>query len=310
MKSRLGLPSASVRRPAERIAGADRWETSVAVARKAASSARTVVVVSGHDANLVDGLVAGPFARSLGAPVLLVQHNGLPEATRAELLRRRADRAFVVGGPGAVGDATVAQMRALGISVERLAGADRYATASAVAARMGAPSQTAVVASGEAGSLVDALASSGPAAALARPILLVRRDSVPPSTAKVLRDLGIRGTTCVGGAGVLSERVRQALPACYRAGGDDRWQTAAAVARTFRPLVSTSSVTVTSGRDANLVDALGAGTLGHLVLLAPGTSLAASIRGWLQETPSIVRLRVVGGTGAVSGSVLRRMRDA
>lgn len=310
LRTRLGLPSTWVRRAEVRLAGADRWATSVAVARQAFPTGRTVVIVSGNDANLVDGLVAGPLARSLQAPVLLTGKDSLPSAVRAELVRRGANRALLVGGDGVVSAQVERQLSDLGIGVERVAGADRYATAAAVARRMGAPRTTAVVASGEAGSLVDALAASGPAAATGRPILLVSRDDVPPVTAKALRDLGVTGSTCVGGTGVLSERVRTALPACFRAGGDNRFDTAVAVARAFRSLVPSNEVAVVSGSNENLVDALGAGTLGHLVLLAPRGELTAGTKAWLQQTPTIARLKVVGGTGAVTPSAVMRMREA
>lgn len=309
LRSRLGVPSTWVRRAQVRLAGVDRWATSVAVGRQAFPTGRTVVLVSGNDANLVDGMVAGPLARSLKAPVLLVGKDSLPAAVRAELVRRGADRAVVVGGDGVVTSTVLKQLDDLGIGVERVAGTDRFSTATAVARRMG-PRAAAVVASGEAGALVDALSASGPAAATGRPILLVRRDDVPEVTAKALRDLGVTGATCVGGTAVLSERVRAAVPSCFRAGGDDRYATAVAVAHAFRNLVPATGVTVVSGSNANLVDALGAGPLGQLVLLAPRGEPTAEMTAWLQRNPTITRLDIVGGSGAVTPTAVLAMREA
>ena len=309
LRTRLGLPSSWVSRPAIRVAGADRWSTSVEVAQRASPTGRTVVIVSGRDANLVDGLVAGPLAHSLAGPVLLVGPT-IPSAIRAELIRRAADHAIIVGGPGAVSDSVAADLGTLGIAVERVSGADRYATAAAVATRVGAPSRAAIVASGEPGSLVDALSASGPASALQRPIVLVQRDSVPAATSAVLQTLGVTVTTCIGGTGVISEAVRTALPTCSRAGGADRWDTAVAVADAFSGLVPATKVTVTGGRNANLVDALGAGSMGQLVLLVPPTAPPASVVAWLQKSYSILGLEVVGGTGAVPDIAVQGMRNA
>jgi len=308
-RSRLALPSSWVNRPAERVAGADRWSTAVEVAQRASPTGRTAVIVSGLDANLVDGLVAGPLAHSLAAPILLVGRT-IPAATRAELIRRTADHAIIVGGVGAVPEAVVADLGTLGITVERVSGGDRYATAAAVAIRVGAPSKAAIVASGEPGSLVDALSASGPASALQRPIVLVQRDSVPAATSAVLATLGVTVTTCIGGTGVLSDAAMAALPACSRAGGSDRWETAVAVANAFSGLVPATQVTVTGGRNANLVDALGAGSMGQLVLLVPPTTPPASVLTWLQKSYTILGLTVVGGTGAVPAIAVQGMRDA
>lgn len=309
LRTRLGLPSSWVNRPAIRVAGADRWSTAVEVAQRSSPTGRTVVIVSGLNANLVDGLVAGPLARSLGAPVLLVGAT-IPAATRAELIRRTADRAVIVGGPSAVSEAVAADLGTLGITVERVSGADRYATAAAVAIRVGAPSMAAIVASGDSASLADALSASGPASALQRPIVLVQRDWVPAATSAVLQTLGITVTTCIGGTGVISEAVRTALPTCSRAAGADRWETSVAVANAFSGLVPATKVTVTGGRNANLVDALGAGSMGQLVLLVPPTAPPASVVAWLQKSYSILGLEVVGGTGAVPDIAVQGMRTA
>ena len=109
---------------------------------------------------------------------------------------------------------------------------------------------------------------------------------------------------------MISEAVRTALPGCSRAAGADRYGTAVAVSDAFHALVPATEVTVTGGLDANLVDALGAGSLCHLILLAPRSAPPASVVAWLQRTPAITRLDVVGGTGAVSALVIQGMRNA
>lgn len=310
LRSRLALPSTWVRRAASRVSGADRYATAVSVGRRSSPSGRTVVLVNGTDANLVDGLVAAPLARSLGAPVLMVRRDGIPDVVLSELTRRQATRAVVVGGEGAVSSAVVASLTARGMSVERLAGPDRYATAAAVARQVGPGGGSVFVASGESASLVDALSAAGPAAALARPVLLVRRDSVPAATAAVLGELSTTSATCVGGAGVISEAVRAALPACTRASGADRYATAVAVADALRGAVPQARVTVASGRTSNLVDALAAGALGQTTVLVPADTVPAPVRSWLQRTAGISALDVVGGAAVVPDPVVKALREA
>lgn len=170
------LPSARV----ERVSGADRYATSAALSAHAiaAAAAPLVFIAPGHA--FPDALAAGPIAGQAGGPVLLVRQDRLPPATATELVRLRARQAVVVGGESVVGPAVVAALMGLGITVERVAGPDRFATAAAIAARFRPTATDAVVATGLA--FPDALAAVPLAASLGAPILLVRPDSTPPPT--------------------------------------------------------------------------------------------------------------------------------
>jgi len=133
--------------------GSDRYATGAAVARTASDGEanvpaevdgmRTAFLVSGIAAT--DGLAAAPLAYAenrspiLGKfPLLLTQPDVLSVTTRDALLsitggNRPIQQVIIVGGPGAVSDAVLSQVRALGISARRISGADRQATAVAVA---------------------------------------------------------------------------------------------------------------------------------------------------------------------------------
>lgn len=291
-----------------RLRGADRFATSVAIGRASAPSARTAVVVSGEDGHLVDGLVAAPLARAKGAPLLLTTAGSLPASVVADLQARGVTRVWVVGGSSVVSPAVESALRGLGAEVTRLQGADRYATAAAVAREVGSAG-TAVVASGEDEHLVDALAAGGAAAGAHRPILLVRHDAVPEPTAQVVRDLGLRGVTVVGGTGSVSDAVAADLPGAYRAAGADRYATAAAVATAFRSLVDPSRVVVSSGVGTNLVDALPGGALGQLTLLTAPARLSEATRAWVAGQ-AVSTGTVLGGTAAVSDSALLDLAQA
>jgi putative cell wall-binding protein len=78
----------------ERLSGPDRYATAVAVGRRFFPAGQSVVLAVGD--NFPDALAAGPFAASLGAPLLLTQATSSPAATRADLDQRQsADRYFV-----------------------------------------------------------------------------------------------------------------------------------------------------------------------------------------------------------------------
>ena len=153
---------------------------------------------------------------------------------------------------------------------------------------------------------MDAVAASGPAARLNRPILLVSKDSVPAVTASTLKLLSITAATVVGGPGVISESARVALnlAATPRVAGADRFATAAEITRVFSSLVGTETMAVASGLDANLVDALAGGAMGRLTLLIKPTSVPAPALAQLRAK-AVGQVHVLGGPGAVSTATLR-----
>jgi len=292
-----------------RLAGADRYLTAIAVGKEAAPSSTEAVLVSGHQSALVDGLVAAPLASNRGAPLLLTAPTTLTASTRSELQRRGTRTVWVVGGTGAVSNTVITQLRNAGVTtVHRLSGPDRYATAAAVAARVGAPQRRAVLASGT--SLVDAATAGGAAAAADRPVLLTQRDRMPAATLTAVRDLRLTSAHVVGGTGVIHGAVETQLRGAgvtpYRQNGRDRYETAATLARTFATAAGTTHVVVASGYDVNLVDSLTAGSLGRLTLLTkPGDLPPATTSAVTAFKPR--RVYIAGSTGAVSQYVANRL---
>ncbi len=164
-----------------RLAGADRYGTAVAVSQDTFDPGVTAVyLVTGED--FPDALAAGAAAAHDGGPVLLTRPDTLPAATRDELLRLAPTRVVVVGGSAVVSDAVLAAVMDLGLSVMRLAGSDRYATAAAVSqATFLAGTSPLYVATGE--GFADALAGVAAAGAADAPMLLTRPGDLPAATA-------------------------------------------------------------------------------------------------------------------------------
>ncbi len=283
--------------PTRRLGGTDRYATSVAIGQAAYPTASAVVIASGADAHLVDGLVAAPLGRSLRAPVLLTQVAGLPTSVAAEVARRAPATAYLVGGTAAVGPAVAAQLTGAGIRVVRLAGADRYATAAAIARQVGAGSGTAVVAPGADDQLMAALLAGGPAAALSMPVLLTGPGAVPAATAQAMSALGVRSTYVVGG---VPSTAAASLPSPTVLQAPDVYALSTLLADTFAGRVDPAEVALASGAAANLVDSLPGGVLGRIILLTAPSALTASSRTWLTDHPAVGTVTVLGGTSAVS----------
>jgi len=92
-----------------RLAGADRYATSVAISGLLDPGVPVVYVAAGT--NFPDGLSGAAAAAELGGPLLLTMPGGLPASVAAELTRLKPRRIVVLGGTAVVSDAVVTQLR-------------------------------------------------------------------------------------------------------------------------------------------------------------------------------------------------------
>ncbi|HCB37343.1 MAG TPA: hypothetical protein DEP66_03860, partial [Acidimicrobiaceae bacterium] len=137
-----------------------------------------------------DAAVAAALARARNAPVVLTERDRLTPAVARFIVRNVIREVVVVGGPAAVPAAVLDEIAAAA-DVTRVAGADRVATAVAVARLTGEPgefcetAQVSVVLVG-ADSPADA-AVAGPLSYRARlPILYAGPDALAPEVADYL----------------------------------------------------------------------------------------------------------------------------
>lgn len=218
-------------------------------------------------------------------------------------------RAFAISEPVVLdeGDIVEQEIHVRGPEIDRLAGADRYATAAAVSGAFEPGVPVAFVASGE--GFADAL-SAGPAAAeLGGPVLLVTGSSVPDSTRSELSRLKPKRIVIVGGPAVITRAVATTLagfaPELQRIGGTDRFDTSRKVAA-FAFGAGASTAYVASG--LTFADAVSAGAAAaHRnapVLLVNGAN--GDIDG--ETAAALVELgtnevHIVGGTAVVHAGI-------
>jgi putative cell wall-binding protein len=197
-----------------RVAGGDRFSTAAAVSQYAFSGgAGTVYIATAF--GFPDALAGGPFAGRTPGPVLLTSHGALPAATLNEISRLGATEAIVLGGTAVVGDAVATELTNLGLSVSRIAGADRYRTAVEVS-KASNPGGASIVYVATATSFPDALAGGVAAGLDGVPVLLVGA-TVPAPTANELTRLGPAEIKILGGEGAVSLMVAIEL-ASYETG--------------------------------------------------------------------------------------------
>jgi len=195
-----------------RVSGGDRYETSAALSRAAATvGADVAYLVSGE--SFPDALSAGALAaRTPGASLLLTTQSWVPTPIATELKRLAPKSIVVVGGPAAVSDAVLTALKAYTTgSVTRVSGSDRFETSAAAAAAFAAGTSSAFVSSGV--DFPDALSASAAAGKSGAPLLLTLAGSVPPSVGAQLNRIGPGHIALVGGENVIGDGVQTALAA-------------------------------------------------------------------------------------------------
>lgn len=248
-----------------RIEGETRYDTAVAIAQEGwPTGADTILLASGQ--NWPDSLTAGPLSYRLDAPILLTQPSSLPSAVAEAIGDLGASRIIVLGGPTAVSsEVASAAAAAAGIeasAVERIAGADRYETASRIADELGiTPGAGVTIVSGE--TYVDATSASSFSAMRGMPILLTPRSRLSTPTSEFLLAHSAETTSAVivGGPAAVSVAIEEDLKTVMsvdRIAGSTCWATNVAVVERFWP---TGDITPYAATGRNFPDALVAGGL-------------------------------------------------
>lgn len=289
----------------ERVGGASRVDTSVALSREFFPS-RVSVVYLATAATFADALVAGPAAGFDRGPVLLTERDSVPAVTLSELRRLNPDRIVVVGGESAIAASVFDSLTGEASTVSRIGGDDRYETA-VLLSRDAFPNPVPVVyvATGE--DYADAV-SGGPASGLdGAPILLVRRNSIPQATIAELRRLAPRRIVVLGLTDAVSAAVETALapyaPQVERIGGATRYDTSAALsASKYDPGVEVVFLATGTGF-ADALSAVPPATItGGPVLLTRPSCVPQSVLTELRRLRA-GRLVVLGGQSALSDNV-------
>ena len=195
-----------------RIFGQDRYQTAAQLAGLIGGVGKTVFIATG--ASFPDALGGSAAAGRLGGALLLTNRTALPAATVSALKSGQPAKVVILGGTAVIDPAVLTQVQALlvpGATVERWAGADRYATAAEISHNtypQGAT--TAYLASGA--DYPDALAGAPVAALAGAPLLLTQKECAPASTLAELKRLGVSNLVVLGGTGAVSDAAAGLTP--------------------------------------------------------------------------------------------------
>ena len=286
-----------------RVFGADRYETAARISQAGFPSTASVVYVATGE-NYPDALATAPAATVHGGPLLLTLPAVLPEVISRELTRLKPKR-VVVGGTEAVSTSVFKAIKAIVPNTTRIAGADRFETARLIVAKAFPSATAAFVATGL--NFPDALSASAAGGVMRAPVVLVdgNAPAADPATTSLLRGLGVKTITVVGGEEAVSSGIQKslsAITAVTRTSGYDRFDTSAAVnAAAFERADTAYLATGLSFPDA-LAGAALAGSRGAPLFVVQPQCVPHSTFSELDRM-KVKTVTLLGGPGALNASM-------
>lgn len=296
--------SSSLTTSVNRLEGSNRFETAVQISRSGWSSAKTVIIV---DANgFADALAGAPLAAELNAPILLAGSHSSVQATYKEVERLGATNAIVLGGENAVSKNVVNELTKRNVSVERIAGSNRYETAGLISQRLisHTNSKEAILVSGE--DFADAMSVAPFAARNGIPIYLTRRTSLANEVKTASNT--IKSWTIIGGgsavSGTVGRDLQNRISSIKRIEGSNRYQTNQRVISHYGTTGNRAYIaTGVSHMDALTGSVLAAKNKTAVVLTRNNDTTLQSTINYIKSR-SYSRLTVFGGVAALNARVV------
>ncbi|MGP1583634.1 cell wall-binding repeat-containing protein [Peptostreptococcus stomatis] len=187
----------------ERIAGIDRYGTSVAVANRVVGISgltHKAVIASGEV--FPDALAVSPFAAKNAYPILLVKKNLVPTEVNNAFAKLSIKETYLVGGEDTISKSTEGKLPKV---LERMAGKNRYETSVQIAKAKFPQSERAYMASGEV--FADALVIGPVGAKYNAPILLTPSKNASKPVADYIKTSKISKLIAVGGERYVPDKV-------------------------------------------------------------------------------------------------------
>ncbi|MBQ9869870.1 MAG: leucine-rich repeat protein [Ruminococcus sp.] len=300
-----------------RLAGSNRYSTAVEISRTGIKRNGAVVLASGRD--YADALAGVPFARSIGAPILLTDKDTLPADTLEEIQRLGAGTVYILGGTSAVSTKVENAVKNAGCTVKRISGSSRFGTAAKAAEKLGAPKEIFFVCYNN---FADALSVSAAAALKKAPIIYLKKDgALDAETAAYLKSVKgkVANAYVIGGGSVVSDAMmKNAADALgltvgktmNRIAGQNRYKTCIEVNKRFASVFTGKNVCIATGAD--FPDALAGGAFAALdgsPLLLAKDVLASEQTAYL-KTLKPQNKYVLGGRAAVPNAIVEKVAAA
>lgn len=302
-------PSRSV----NRLYGTDRFLTALDTAREAYKYPETVIVANGRDGS-ADALAAGPLAKALNAPILLVDTNTINKEVLDYIHNDNLKKIVIVGGKGSVSSKIFNELKGNNstLKVERIAGNNRYETSQKIVKELiekhGYNKEVILV---DGRQNADALSAAPYAVLKKSPILLVSPSMNNAQAKRFLSGLEVKTSVVIGGNSSVSKLTVNSLGLnnSLRIEGTNRYITSQEVCKKLQAEKDyINSLIIANGTDQYSIDALTASSLLNKVnapiLLVEGKSYTDSLKKFVDELKlNPFNAYLVGGEKAISAEI-------
>lgn len=295
-----------------RLGGVDRYDTSTKISQSGWTSADNVVLTTGTGNNTyADALSGTVLAYKLNAPILLTDINSLNSNIANEITRLKAKNVYILGGYGVVSSEVEAQLKSQGYNVSRIAGSDRYQTATKIAEQTlkMSPSNTAYITTGHA--FQYAMVTSPVASVNNKILLFSEADGLNQTTKNfLLQHPEITNIVLVGDSNYASDKLVSDLKSLSR-NVTTKTGNLTEIEKQYIQENKGKFTNLSVANDSLYADALGGAVLSaknkSMLILTGTNSIDSSLKETIDSTLDSKSATVFGGTGAISDIIYNQV---
>ncbi|WP_101773093.1 family 10 glycosylhydrolase [Peptostreptococcus faecalis] len=223
------------------LMGQDRAETAIKISQRGwTNGSKTAILVNGNE--LVSSVVSSPLAASYDAPILLSFAGKVSDATINEMKRLGVENLIILGNDNSImrSDIENIEKKIPNIFIDRIYGINAQEQSKKVADRMDSKNviDTIYIASEDA--MVDVLSIASKAGYQKNPILISSKNGMSEDNLEWLKNKNVENIYFIGGPDVLSDNVITQVEKALnkdlknkRINGKDRIETNSKVIETF-----------------------------------------------------------------------------
>jgi serine protease Do len=183
-----------------RLAGQDRYETCIKIAEQL-DNIGEIAIVTGEDFS--DAVSIAPIAGAMNMPIILIQHNIIPDVVKNYISAHNVNKTYVVGAGDTIDNAVLTGL----INVDKISGQDKYQRNLAIIDKFKSQLKfdTIYVVSGD--DFPDALSGSALASINSNPMLLIGSDIASEKDYFNNISININNVKILGGTGVVTGQI-------------------------------------------------------------------------------------------------------
>lgn len=290
-----------------RIGGADRFETSVKIAKQGWNHSYNVVLADVQgDNSFADAVASTSLAYYLDCPILLTNINSTPDIVKDEISKLGVKNIYISGGTGVISKSQEDSFKSNGYNIIRIAGLDRFDTACKAADILNSKSKIKKAYIVPADKFQYSLIAAPYAAKENAAILFTSDSNINDTTKNELLKLGVNDVCIVGSYNIISYHAEAELESlginCFRIHGT----TPESVASSFINVNGNSNAGISIASAKMFPDALSSSVL----TAKDNYSILLVDYGFKYTINSAIKKAFIfGGTGVVNSNLENYIKD-